>query len=149
MDDHVKDGALSRFFSQVTDTSPPVPKPTERKANTKDKDVNHTNISSSVSDSESEYCFADYPVIRRNFSVDSSSQRDDNHSVIGDASGAGSEEDALNQDVPEDQPEDVDDEPSTADVNSSIADDETSTADDEPTIDEEETTETPVPAPRR
>lgn len=88
----------------VTDTSPPVPKPKARKANRKDKDVNHTNISSSVSDSESEYSFAGYPVIRRNSSVDSSSQRDDDHSVIGDASDAGSEEDALNQDVPEDQP---------------------------------------------
>ena len=70
-------------------------------------------------------------------------------SVIGNASDAGSEEAALNQDVPEDQPEDVDDAPSTADVDSSIVDDETSTADDEPTIDDEETTKTPVPAPRR
>ena len=69
--------------------------------------------------------------------------------MIGDASDAGSEEVALNQDVPEDQPEDVDDEPSTADVDSSIADDESSTADNEPTIDDEKTTETPVPAPRR
>ena len=88
----------------VTDTSPPVPKPRARKGNRKNKDVNHTNISSSVSDFESEYSFADFPVIRRNSSVDSSSQRDDDHSVIGDASDAGSEEDALNQDVPEDQP---------------------------------------------
>ena len=52
------------------------------------------------------------------------------------------QKDALNQDVPEDQPKDVDDEPSTVDVDSSIADD-------EPTIDDEETTETPVSAPRR
>ena len=88
----------------VTDTSPPVPKPRARNANRKDKDVNHTNISSSVSDSKSEYSFADYPVIRRNSSVDSSSQRDDDHGVFGDATDAGSEEDALNQDVPEDQP---------------------------------------------
>ena len=63
----------------------------------------------------SKYSFADYPVIRRNYIVDSSSQRDDDHGLIGDASDAGSEEDALHQDVPEDQPEDVDDEPSTAD----------------------------------
>ena len=129
----------------VTDTSTPVPKPRA----SEDKVVNHTNISSSVSDSDSEYSFADCPVIRRNSSVDSSSQHDDDHGLIGDASDAGSEEDALNQDLPEDHPEDVDDEPSTVDVDSSIADDETSTADDDPSIDDEETTETPVPAPRR
>lgn len=68
--------------------------------------------------------------------------------MIRDASDAGSEEDALHQDVPEDQPEDADDEHSIADVDSSFADYETSTADDEPSIDDEESTETLVPVPR-
>ena len=37
----------------ITDTSPSEPKPRVRNANRKDKEVNHTNVSSSVSDSES------------------------------------------------------------------------------------------------
>lgn len=105
--------------------------------------------------------------MRRNSPQNSTSQHDDDHALTREASDADSEEDALHQDVPEDQPEEEEDEePSVADDETSIADDETSTADDEiPTADEETfiadedhftaddepqlDIKRPVPAPRR
>lgn len=147
--------------------TPPTPKPRKGKEQRKDKD--------DISDTDSEFSFAGYPVMRRNSPQNSSSQHDDDHALTREASDADSEEDALHQDVPEDQPEEEDDEePSTEDVEepsivddeTSIVDDESSTADDEiPTADEntfiadeDHSTaddepqldiERPVPAPRR
>uniref|UniRef100_A0A8W8MPC3 Uncharacterized protein n=1 Tax=Magallana gigas TaxID=29159 RepID=A0A8W8MPC3_MAGGI len=77
--------------------------------------------------------------MRRNSPQNSTSQHDDDHAWTREASDADSEEDALHQYVPEDQPEEEEDEePSIADDETSKADDETSIADDENSIADDE-----------
>lgn len=115
----------------IARSTPPKPKPRKGKEQRKDKD--------DISEEDSEFSFAGYRVMRRNSPQNSTSQHDDDHAWTREASDADSEEDALHQYVPEDQPEEEEDEePSIADDETSKADDETSIADDENSIADDE-----------